>query len=174
MIFAVHQLVEKSWEHRAKTFFLFIDLRKAYDSVPRQAMWQALAKLGVPSSTIQLIQSFHQDMQATIKLDGTTTDPIAVENGLRQGCCMAPVLFNLYACLFMECWRARIRNIDGVGVDLKYKQDDKLFRRYTRNADETRLTEFQFADDTALLATTRASAEEALHQYMIFLLLKVG
>ena len=35
MIFAIRQLVEKSWEHRTKAFFLFIDLRKAYDSVPR-------------------------------------------------------------------------------------------------------------------------------------------
>ena len=42
-----------------KAFILFIDLRKAYDSVPHWAMWLALAKLGVPSSTIQLIQSFH-------------------------------------------------------------------------------------------------------------------
>ena len=42
MIFVVRQLVEKSWEHQAKMFFIFIDLRKAYDSVPRAALWQAL------------------------------------------------------------------------------------------------------------------------------------
>ena len=38
MIFTVRQLVEKFWEHTAKTFFTFIDLRKAYDSVPRDAL----------------------------------------------------------------------------------------------------------------------------------------
>jgi hypothetical protein len=43
MIFTVHQLVEKSWEHRAKMFFLFIDLRKAYDSVPRAAYLSPLS-----------------------------------------------------------------------------------------------------------------------------------
>ena len=42
MIFTVRQLVEKSWEHTAKTFFTFIDLRKAYDLVPRDALWVAL------------------------------------------------------------------------------------------------------------------------------------
>ena len=31
MIFTVRQLVEKSWEHRSKSFLVFIDLRKAYD-----------------------------------------------------------------------------------------------------------------------------------------------
>ena len=56
MIFAVRQLVVKSWEHQSKTFFFFIDLRKAYDSVPCEALWQVLAKLGIPDPTIQLIK----------------------------------------------------------------------------------------------------------------------
>ena len=99
MIFVIHQLVEKSWEHRAKAFFTFIDLKKAYDSVPREALWMALAKLGVPEETIQVIKSFHQDMKAKIRLNGKAVGEIRVQNGLRQGCCMAPVLFNLYTYL---------------------------------------------------------------------------
>ena len=82
MIFAEPQLVEKLREHRSKTFFLFIDLRKAYDSVPREALLQVLAKLGVPDPTIQLIRAFRQDMQATIHLDGQTLEPIDIDNGL--------------------------------------------------------------------------------------------
>ncbi len=31
MMFAVGQLVEKSWEHRSCAFFTFVDLKKAYD-----------------------------------------------------------------------------------------------------------------------------------------------
>ncbi len=131
MIFAVQQVVEKSLEHRAKAFFLFIDLRKAYDSVPRKAMWLALAKLGVPDPTIQLIQCFHQDMQAVVQLDGDTSDPFPVGNGLKQGCCMAQVPFNLYACLVVERWTKRVAHMAGVGVIVKYKHDRKLFRRYT-------------------------------------------
>jgi len=37
LIFCVRQLVEKTIEHRSKVFLLFVDLCKAYDSVPRQA-----------------------------------------------------------------------------------------------------------------------------------------
>ena len=48
MIFTVRQLVEKSWAHMTKSFVTFIDLKKAYDSVPRNVMWLALGKLGVP------------------------------------------------------------------------------------------------------------------------------
>ena len=59
MIFTVRQLVEKSWEHSSNVCLTFIDLKKAYDSVPREALWMALRKLGVPKDTISLIQSFH-------------------------------------------------------------------------------------------------------------------
>ena len=31
MIFTIRQLVEKSWEHTAKSFFTFVDLKKAYE-----------------------------------------------------------------------------------------------------------------------------------------------
>ena len=105
-------------------------------------------------------------MQATIQLDGQTLEPTDVDTGLRQGCCMAPMLFNLYACVFVERWLARVENPDGIGVSLKYKHDQELFRRYTHNAEKGKLTELQFADDAALLAKTREGAEAAIQKYI--------
>ena len=154
MIFVVWQLVEKSWEHQAKMLCICIDLRKAYDSVPRAALWQALGKLGVPDSTIELIKSLHQETRAKLRVDGALLDEMNISNRLRQGCCLTPVLFKVYACVLVERWTARIQRIDGIGVHLKYKHDRKLFQRYTHNAEETRLNELQFADDAALLTTT--------------------
>ena len=167
MIFTVRQLVEKSWEHRAKSFLVFIDLKKAYDSVPREALWMALSKLGVPEPTIKLIRSFHCDMQAQIRLNDAMLDPINVNNGLRQGCSMAPVLFNMYSCLVIERWHARVSSLEDAGIYLRYKLDRKLFRRYTRNAEEIKVNECQFADDAALLATTKRGAELITTEYML-------
>ena len=166
MIYTVGQLVENLWEHQAKPFLLFIDLKKAYNSVPREAMWTALGKLGVPEPVIELIRSFHQNMQAQIQLNGTLLEEIDVTNGLLQGCCMAPALFNLYACLVVECWTARVAEMEGVGIYLRYKYDGKLFRRYTKNAEETWLTECQFADDAALRARTREGTERVMKEYL--------
>ena len=79
---------------------------------------------------------------------------------------MAPVLFNLYSCLLIERWNERVRDVDGVGAYLRYKYDKKLFRRYTKNANEAEVNECQFADDAALLATTKRGAELAATEYM--------
>ena len=126
----------------------------------------ALGKLGIPDPLIKLIKSFHCNMQAQIRLNDTLIDPIDVNNGLRQGCSMAPVLFNLYSCLVIERWNSRVSSLEDTGMYLRCKLDKKLFRRYTRNADTLRLGECQFADDAALLATTRRGAEMATMQYM--------
>ena len=40
LIFSARQLLEKTIEHQSKLFMLFVDLRKAYDSVPRCALWK--------------------------------------------------------------------------------------------------------------------------------------
>ena len=63
-------------------------------------------------------------------------EEISVQNGLRQDCCKAPVLFNLYTCLAVERWQERLDGEAGVGITVRYKYDEKLFRRYTRNACE--------------------------------------
>ena len=89
-------------------------------------MWLTLKKLGVPDHTIDIIRSFHDGMTAQIKLNGTLLEPISVDNGLQQGCCMAPVLFNLYACFVMECWSARVQD-PSVGVMINYKYDKSYF-----------------------------------------------
>ena len=47
MTFVICQLVEKSVEHHSKQFLVFVDLKKAYDSVPHAVLWLALERLGV-------------------------------------------------------------------------------------------------------------------------------
>ena len=56
--------------------------------------------------------------------------------------------------------------VAGAGTYLHFKFNQKLFRRSTRNAEESQLTDGQFADDGALLATSRGGAEQILWEYM--------
>ena len=56
MIFAARQLVEKCRDHNNTLFVLFVDVKKAYNSVPRPALWRVLEKCGVPPTMLSIIQ----------------------------------------------------------------------------------------------------------------------
>ena len=47
----------------------------------------------------------------------------------------------------IERWRASLEEVEGVGVDLHFKYDEKQFRWYIRNAQVRLLTECLFADN---------------------------
>ena len=78
---------------------------------------------------------------------------------------MVPVLFNLYTTLVIEHWQAKLTGTEGAGVALQYKQDRKLFRKYTRSAEKQESSECFFTDNGALLASSRGGAETAVIVY---------
>ena len=96
MIFVVRQLFEKAREHQESLFTLFVDLRKAYDSVPRDALWHVLGRCGVPPQMLRIVRSFHEDIQAEVRVGGVLSDTFRVRSGLHQGCTLAPTLFIIY------------------------------------------------------------------------------
>ena len=122
-------------------------------------MWIPFGKLGVTEKTVMLVRYFHQDMRASNHMDRLVPEEIYVENGVRHGCCLVPVLFNLYTCLAMVRWVAGADSAEGVGIAVRYKYDKKLFRRYTRNANQRRITMCLFADDVPFLGADTATQE---------------
>ena len=80
-IFCAQQLMEKALEHNTTLYLLFIDLRKPYDSIPREALWQVLRKYGIPPTLVNIIRSLHDGMKTEVTMDGTTTPDIEVTNG---------------------------------------------------------------------------------------------
>ena len=69
-------------------------LRKAYDSVPRQAIWLVLLKYGVPPVIVNLIQSLYDGMKAEVMVDGVTTPVIEANN---IACSRAAPLLHLFS-----------------------------------------------------------------------------
>ena len=56
----------KSREQQQPLMQIFWDLRKAFDKVPRPAMWLTLAKFGCPDRFINLIRALHDGMTARV------------------------------------------------------------------------------------------------------------
>ena len=59
MIFVACQLLEKTREHQNSLFTLFVDVGKAYDSVPRETLWQVLERCSVPPRMLKAVKSVH-------------------------------------------------------------------------------------------------------------------
>ena len=95
MTFVARQLMEKTREHGNSLFIMFIDL-KAYNFVPRDALWTVLVKCGVPPRMLSIIKSFHEGMEAVVRVGNAVTNRFEVGNGQHQGCTKGPTLFNLY------------------------------------------------------------------------------
>ena len=165
MIFVARQLVEKSREHETPLFVLFVDLKKAYDSIPRCALWRVLEKYGVPPTMLSVIRSLHDGMKAAVRVEGGVTDNISVTNGLRQGCTLAPSLFNLYFGAMVSSWRSKCPD---AGVTVMYKHGRKLVGDRTAKSrlQEAGVTESQFADDVAVYTISRAAFRMATAKFV--------
>ena len=95
MIFVVRRVHQLARKQSTSLYVCFVDLTKAYHSVDRTLLWTVLARFGVPLKMLAVIRQFHDGRRARIRTDdGECSDWFGVDQGLRQGCVLAPLLFN--------------------------------------------------------------------------------
>lgn len=82
---------------RKRLYCCFVDLAKAYDSVPRDLLWQRLHDVGVRGRLLHTIKALYDvGVDMHIKTPYGTLDPIRATVGVKQGCPLSPTLFGLY------------------------------------------------------------------------------
>ena len=95
-------------------------------------------------------------MTAKVVVGGHESDPFPVNVGVKQGCVLAPVIYNLFLVAVTPAFRSGILTEDGVG--LNYRLDGSLFnirRLQTKsNISSEFVFELQYADDAALPSHT--------------------
>eukprot|EP00983_Pelagomonas_calceolata_P065012 1148403-Pelagomonas_calceolata.AAC.2 len=73
----------------------FIDFKQAYDTIPRQALWQHLQRTCMPIPFLDIIQNMYDSGEHILK-DGEKTSRVHPNTGVKQGCPPLPLLFSLY------------------------------------------------------------------------------
>jgi hypothetical protein len=58
---------------------------------------QILKGIGIDWRERRLISKLYMEQSAKIQLDKGETRSVKIERGVRQGCCLLPILFNLYS-----------------------------------------------------------------------------
>jgi hypothetical protein len=55
-IFYIRQILERKWEYNGTVHQLFIDFKKAYDSVRREVLYNILIEFGIPRKVVSIIK----------------------------------------------------------------------------------------------------------------------
>ena len=93
----------------------FTDLTEAYYSVYRTLLWTVLARFGVPHNMISAIRQFRDSMRACVRLeDRVCSRWFAVKQGRRQGCMLAPLLFNIFFAAVISVAYTRFKADKGI------------------------------------------------------------
>ena len=94
-ILALRVLIERRREFRKPFLGAYVDFRKAFDSVHRGSLWRLLHLRGIPPKIIVLIQSLYSGSASAVRIGGALSEYFSVATGVRQGCVLAPSLFNV-------------------------------------------------------------------------------
>ena len=69
---------------------------KAFDTVPRDLLFKKLQRHGVNGRFFNIIKSIYTNDQACVKTGSQCTKPFDINQGVRQGCVLSPLLFNIF------------------------------------------------------------------------------
>ena len=94
-IFCVRQILEKKWELNEAVHQLFIDFKKAYESVRREVLYNILIEFGVPKKLVRLIKICLNETYSRVWVGKNLSDMFPIRNGLKQGDALSPLLSTL-------------------------------------------------------------------------------
>lgn len=122
---AVSELIQKSSEYQFPLYLIFIDFKKAFDSVEFDAVWRSLKNQAVHATLINIIQKIYSTALVDVKV-GHHQVPIEVRRGVRQGDTISPQLFAaVVEDVFRRLdWEEKGININGSRLNhLRYADD---------------------------------------------------
>lgn len=120
----------------------FLDIKAAYDSVPRGELWRRLAAMGLNPSIMATLRALFDHNSAQLALAGRRSQPFALEAGVLQGSVLSPLLYSVF--------------ID----PLAYKLRDGPALPLPRNDEQINC--LLYADDVVLMAKSRRELAKLL------------
>jgi hypothetical protein len=126
----------------------FIDWHKAFDLVSWTKLMQILKGTGIDWRERRLISKLYMELSVKVRLDQWEARSVKIGRGVRQGCCLSPILFNAYSVYLTK------KALEGFG-------DFKIGGQVIRTV--------KYADDLVILAK-----EETVLQGMIDRLIEIG
>lgn len=132
----------------ARIILCFVDLQRAFDSVPRRQLEAILHAYRIPVKLVQAIMSLYTTHTIQVATHYGKTESISVTQGVLQGDTLAPFLFTLVMDFFLR--KALDERCQDLGIQLQAPKG-------TRSRPQSQgysITDAVLADDIALMATS--------------------
>jgi hypothetical protein len=94
-IFCICEILGKKWEHNEVVHQLFIDFKKAYYSVRREALYNIHIVFGIPKKLVSLIKMCLCETYIRVWVGKNLSEMLPIRKGLKQGDALLPLLSNL-------------------------------------------------------------------------------
>ena len=134
---------------------IFIDFKKAFDSVDRNTLFQILHACSIPEKIVKVIQIMYVNTSAVVLTPEGETSNFNINTGVLQGDSLAPYLFII---VLDYALRTAVGGREGL----------TLTRRRSSRHPASHLSDLDYVDDIALFADTIQEAE-----YLYFIKWKV-
>jgi len=141
-LFGVQILVQNCQDVNKDVCLCFIDYEKAFDRVQHKKMIKILRGMNVDENDIKCIEKLYWNQTATVRIGELETEEVSICRGVRQGCILSPLLFNIYSEKIFE------ESIN------EMKRGVKVNGQYINN--------LRYADDTTLIAYTIEDLQELI------------
>jgi hypothetical protein len=93
-IFYIRQILEKNWECNGTVHQIFIDFKKAYDSIKREVLYNILLEFGIPKKLVRIIKMCLIETYSKVRIGEHSSDKFTIRSVLKQGDALSPLFFN--------------------------------------------------------------------------------
>jgi hypothetical protein len=143
-MFVLKSLLNKyTSKKKGKLYTCFVDFRKAFDSVWREALLYKILKLGIRGNFYWILKYMYTNSFSCVKLPQGLSEQFNTELGIRQGDCLSPILFNLF--------------INDIGAMFNKHCDPVTLGTFTFN-------HLLYADDLVLVSETKEGLQSCLNK----------
>jgi len=86
--------LSKKWGNDEAVYRLFMDFKKAYDSVRREVLYNILIEFGIHNKPLRVIKLCLNGTYSRVRVGKHLSDTFRIKNSLKQEDVLSPLLFN--------------------------------------------------------------------------------
>ena len=128
---------------KKKLYTCFVDFKKAYDSVWHKGLFYKMKENHFSGKILDLIMDIYKKTKCAVKVNGSFTKYFVYSKGVRQGCPLSPILFNIY--------------VNDIFKIMNENNESNIFLR-----ENEPINVLMYADDVILLSETKEGLQRQI------------